>query len=1007
MEKYKYSKEELAFIEKSCIPYAVYQFVDNRVVTLALSDGFLELGGFSDREEAIRLMDHDMYRDVHPDDATRLADAALNFATGKGDYNLVYRSLIRGEYHVIHAIAEHFYPKLDTRLAMVWYVDEGRYDPDGKDNSGEKATDPETEALTHSISDGIKQDNTTRKLHYDYFSGLPSMTYYFYLADAGRKKMTEEGKQTAFLYINLSGMKFFNKKYGFAEGDKLIKAFSGLLKQHFSTDNCSRLGQDHFAVYTELEGLEGRLGDFFKDCKNINDGKSLPVKVGIYPDAGDKAEISLACDRAKMACDSITTTTRSGYAFFDEKMLRRESNRLYILENLDKAIEEGWIKAFYQPIIRAANGRVCDEEALSRWIEPEKGMLSPGEFIPILEESKLIYKVDLYIVDQILKRMKDQAERGFHVVPISVNLSRTDFEVCDIVEEIKSRVDAAGINRDMLTIEITESVVGSDFDYMKEQIERFQSLGFKVWMDDFGSGYSSLDLLQDLHFDLIKLDMRFMRQFDNGDKSKIILTELVRMAISLGIETVTEGVETKEQAEFLREIGCTKLQGFHFCKPIPVEEIYERNKKGIQIGFENPEETGYYASIGAVNLYDLAVVSNDDSESFDKYFDTLPMAVVEVKERGINIIRCNQTFRSFSERYFPNLSIGEVFVVPKENEKGSSFLKAFKKCVDDGDRTFVDEKIGPEERVHGFIKQLAVNPVKQVTACAAVILGITNEDEGGLSFAHVANALSADYYSLYYVNLNTEKFIEYDPDAAGEDLSVERRGDDFFAQCRKDAAIYLYEKDRDDFINAYTKENIVSSLDAHGTFSLTYRLVMDGEPRYMNMKVVRMGKGSDHIVAAVTNVDAQMRQQELVDRIKEESATYERISALLGNLICMYSVDPETEEFTMYSAVTEYERLGLTTEGTDFFEKARQESIRSIFPGDLEFFDVTFTKENVLKEIRENGIFVMEYRLMLNEKPTYVCARAAMVNEKEGQRLVLGVTNQDKAARMISPGKKD
>ena len=285
-----------------------------------------------------------------------------------------------------------------------------------------------------------------------------------------------------------------------------------------------------------------------------------------------------------------------------------DTHSQYILGNLDRAITENWILAYYMPIVRASNGRVCEEEALARWIDPDQGVLSPADFIPVLENAKLIYKLDLHIVDEVLKKMKAQTDAGLYLVPISVNLSRTDFDSCDIVEEICERVDKAEIPRNKLIIEITESILGEDFDYMKSQIERFQSLGFSVWMDDFGSGYSSVDVLQDISFDHIKFDIKFMQRFDK-EKSRIMLTELIRMAMALGIKTITEGVETEEQVEFLREIGCNKLQGFYFCKPISLEELLDRYKSGRQIGFENPEESAYYDAIGGVNLYDLSIIS--------------------------------------------------------------------------------------------------------------------------------------------------------------------------------------------------------------------------------------------------------------------------------------------------------------------------------------------------------------------------------------------------------------
>ena len=337
----------------------------------------------------------------------------------------------------------------------------------------------------------------------------------------------------------------------------------------------------------------------------------------------------MACDRAKIACDTLKSAYSSEFSYYDDTMKDAEDRQQFIIANLDKAIEEGWIKVYYQPIVRAVNGRVCDEEALARWIDPVKGFLSPGEFIPFLEEHRLIYKLDLYILECVLRKIHLLQDAGFHIVPQSINLSRSDFDTCDIVEEIRRRVDESGISRKMITIEITESIVGKDFEFMKAQINRFRELGFAVWMDDFGSGYSSLDVLQSLTFDLIKFDMRFLQNLHEGEKGKIILTELMKMATSLGLDTICEGVETQEQMQFLLETGCSKLQGYYFDKPIPVEKIIEKYEKGLQIGFEDPEQSQYYESIGRVNLHDLSAIAQESGKGLDNFYNTIPMAIIE------------------------------------------------------------------------------------------------------------------------------------------------------------------------------------------------------------------------------------------------------------------------------------------------------------------------------------------------------------------------------------------
>ncbi|WP_294430025.1 EAL domain-containing protein [uncultured Treponema sp.] len=716
MEKYRYTEHEFSLMENSCIPFAVYQFIDNRVVALVISAGFMEIFDFHDRAEVYSVMDNDMYRDCHPEDVARISEVAVRFAVKDEPYDVIYRSKVKGKYRIIHAYGKHIY-KNDVRLAVVWYFDEGDYNEEETGNVG---------LLTSSYSNLLRKSNIYNEANYDYLTGLPSITYFFKIAESEYDRIKADGDTPVMLFFDLNGMKFFNTKYGFAEGNSLIRGFSKLLASHFSNDNCCRFGMDRFSVCTYERNLEQRLKKLFEETERINNGRSLTVRTGIYCSNHEKVDVSVACDRAMMACDSNMQNYRSSFTYFNETMLHKSEMKQYIIDNLDRAIEEKWLKVYYQPIVRAANGRVCDEEALSRWIEPVKGFLNPADFIPILEDANLIYKLDLFVTEQILEKMKRQAEKGLYIVPTSVNLSRSDFDTCDIVAEIQKRVEKAQIPPEKLTIEITESVIGSDYDYMKSQVERFQSLGFKVWMDDFGSGYSSLDVLQDFNFDLIKFDMKFMRQFENGLKAKIILTELIRMAIGLGIDTVVEGVETAEQVEFLREVGCTKIQGFFYCKPIPAEQVFERYDKGIQIGFENPEESEYFAILGKINLNDLSVLANGSGEIFKNFFNTLPMAVLEYDNEQLRIIRGNRTYREFIKTYFkPIRNEKNERIAQKLENNGSAFLEAIRNCMKNNDSIVIEERLKAGIKFHVYIRRIAVNPVTSVSAFVVVVLSVS------------------------------------------------------------------------------------------------------------------------------------------------------------------------------------------------------------------------------------------------------------------------------------------
>ena len=701
-------------------------------------------------------------------------------------------------------------------------------------------------------------EDLNRRVNTDTLTGLPNMRCFFKLAEAERQELVQNGEQPVVLFFDLIGMKHYNRQYGFDEGDRLLRDVAHILGERCISPCVCRYSEDHFAAVCGETELDEKLRRFFKACEGANGGNSLPVRAGVYRMSMDDVNVSVACDRAKYACDRHRDSYVSGWYMFDEEMLAQLDGVRYVISHLDQALKEHWIQVYYQPIIRAVNGRVCDEESLSRWIDPKRGMLSPAFFIPILENARLIYKLDLYVLDQILEKMQAQRKAGLQIVPHSLNLSRADFDSCDIVEEICRRVDAAGIRREKITIEITESIIGSDFDFMKAQIERFQSLGFQVWMDDFGSGYSSLDVLQDVHFDLLKFDMRFMKRFSEGEECKIILTDMVRLAIDLGIDTVCEGVETAEEAEFLREIGCSKLQGFHFCRPVPYEEILRRYEKGIQIGFENPEESDYFAAIGRVDLYDLTVIADKERAQQD-YFNSLPVGIMEMLGETVSFTRTNPAYRDFVKRAFgfDLAACSDGYPAHPANMEGS-FISHARQCCHDGARAFFDGQLADGSTVHIIMNPIGTNPVTGAAAVAIAVLSVSDPDDA-TTYADIARALAADYYNIYVVDLDTDRFIEYSSPVGGEELAMERHGTDFFASARRDTMTRIYAEDREGFLASFTKENIMRELDEQGVFTSTYRLIDSGAPVYANMKLTRM-PGGNRIIMGISIIDAQMKQ---------------------------------------------------------------------------------------------------------------------------------------------------
>ncbi len=721
MEKYEFSSTERMTLETLNVPMVVYQYIDKRIVTLLVTNGMCNLMGMP-REEIINLFDNDMYRDAHPDDKARVADAALKFASGGDDFDCVYRTKSKrlNDYVIIHSHGSHYFTSNGVMLSTTFYMVEG---------VGSSFENPLTEQLASNYKDIMQKESLIRDNFYDTLTGLPNMSYFLNLADAGKDAIYKQGLTPGIIFIDLTGMKYFNEKYGLREGDNLLVACANILKKYFANENCGRMGSDHFGVYTHMEGIEIILSKFFDDMKYVNEGRSLPVHVGIYSMDFEDVSASTAFDRAKIASDKEKGAYASKYAYYDFNIHSAATNYEYVINNFERALLDGWIQPYYQQIVRAITGNVCDEEALARWIDPVRGMIPPDHFIYILEDAKLIHKLDLYIVECVIRDLEEVYDKGMEVVPVSINLSKYDFQLCDIVAEIKQRVEQSErVTPELITIEITESVSNLDEEFVATQIRRFQDAGFKVWMDDFGSGYSSLNMLQKFEFDLIKLDMRFMREFNVSRKNHTIVMHLIRMAKKLGIDTLVEGVETIEQVKFLREVGASKLQGFYFAKPIPLNEWMAIYTAKIGNEIESMDEASYYDSISQTNVVEPDVNTEYDWKTKD-FFGQLPTGILEVRDDGIYIARYNKNFAVFLLKmdFIDEINLGHVMIKQKRMP-AEVILETFNKCRETRKWEFVEALIFAGNKMDVFIKFIGDNPKKNSAAYEVVIVSLSMED---------------------------------------------------------------------------------------------------------------------------------------------------------------------------------------------------------------------------------------------------------------------------------------
>ena len=402
----------------------------------------------------------------------------------------------------------------------------------------------------------------------DELTGLHNMKYFRLKAPELIRAYFDGGKNPYCIYFNIRNFHTYNETYGFSGGDRMLKSISRILQDTFPYGMVSRFESDHFVVITAQEDLEEKIKRMTVRINNIRRGIIVEIKAGVYKIRDTELDISVVCDCAKLACDSIKREYGSTVQFYDGKMDEKLHLQEHILASFDDALNAGYIKVYFQPVVDVRTGKVSSLEGLTRWEDPEYGTLSPANFLYVLEEQHLIHKLDSFMIKKVCESLRERKERGEELVPVSLNLSRLDFELTDIVQVIEEAVEENDIPHGMLRFELTESLIAVDMEAMKRESERLRKHGFNVWMDAFGAGYSSLKVLKDFALDGLKIDMDMIRSTED-ERAYIIISSIIDMARRLGIPALTKGVETKEQLEFLKKAGCDLAQGYLFGKPSP------------------------------------------------------------------------------------------------------------------------------------------------------------------------------------------------------------------------------------------------------------------------------------------------------------------------------------------------------------------------------------------------------------------------------------------------------
>lgn len=421
------------------------------------------------------------------------------------------------------------------------------------------------------------QEKMRYQTKYDALTGLYNKNTFF----RKTQKLLGDNKNTEYTLIRLDIERFkvINDLFGMMEGNRLLKYLADLVQQ-ICEEGCTfgRLEADNFVICMPVGNKEEVLKvveEIGEGARNYNLNFEIIINIGVYAVTDKSTPVDLMCDRAKMALNTIKGNYMKSYAVYDEILRETMLREQVIVNEMDGALEEGQFSIYMQPKYDLNTEQLIGAESLVRWLHPAKGMISPGVFIDIFEKNGFIIKLDHYVWEKTCIFLKECQDQDIEQKPVSVNISRMNLYNPELANELEGLVEKYKLNPKLLELEITESAYMENPMYLLTAMEQLQNKGFVILMDDFGSGYSSLNMLRNVPVDILKVDMNFLQGEDKYGRGRSILKSIVNMSKDIDVPTLIEGVETKEQVEFLRDIGCSQVQGYYYAKPMPLKEYKE------------------------------------------------------------------------------------------------------------------------------------------------------------------------------------------------------------------------------------------------------------------------------------------------------------------------------------------------------------------------------------------------------------------------------------------------
>ena len=814
------------------------------------------------------------------------------------------------------------------------------------------------------------------------------------------------------IVIDIYHFRVINERFGNAYGDEVLRRI-GLKVREMVSDTggiVCRREADTFLVYCP----HGK--DYKRILESASYGLSgddapmgrIRLRMGVYAKVDRSLPIERRFDRAKMASDMIRNSYTKSIEIYDHKLHEKEVYEQQLMEGFHQGLMERQFKVYYQPKfnVQGETPVLSSGEGLVRWEHPQFGFISPGDFIPLFESNGLIEELDIYVWNTVAAQIREWKDEFGFSVPVSVNVSRADMYDPHLADNFRRILDKHKLEPEDLLLEVTESAYTQDSDQIIATVNYLRKYGFRIEMDDFGNGYSSLNMLSTLPIDALKLDMEFVQNAFKKRKDTRMLEIIIDIADYLSVPVIAEGVETEEQLESLKAIGCDIVQGYYFSKPVPAGDfekfLVERIKSGA----------GFDLEVRHLRTYEKRAIT--------------PGRLVNALSAGYDIIyyvdMSTNHYVEFSSEVRPDeLSL---------DHNGADFFKDMMKKIDrivyPDDREEVKRRLGKEMLTAELEEPIPFSLTYRVLVDDEpvyhrlkavrrrdrdehhVVIGIRNVDHevktsGAFEMVHanpvnfdgLAQALTIDMESIFYVDIESDSYLEFKSYNVSDRIPMDITGHNFFEEFRSNVLRVVYESDREKVESALQRDTLLDILQTRKVFSMVFRIVVEGEPVFYRMKAVQAnGEDNRHIIIGMSNIDDQITEEEKLETSRQDIVTFAGIAkALALDYFSIYIVDGESGHYYVYSSEDSYKRLGINMSGEDFFQMMRENAVKMVYPGDQARFLNHFTKENVLKTIGERGIFTMTYRLMIDGIPAFVSMKASNIHDKNRNQIVIGINN--------------